>query len=155
MKLHVVQADFGDCLIMETAGASGRKVILIDGGPKGNYQDHLKPALMDILGTKKSIDLLVLSHIDNDHVLGLLEFLNDLKAMRLAKAKGAIRIKNLWHNSLLKIIQTPKNLQGRLDELTGLAILAQAEGINPDGSRGQGRRPIRRSGPCRRSANQP
>jgi beta-lactamase superfamily II metal-dependent hydrolase len=136
MKLHIVQAEFGDCLMVETSRSSSRKLVLIDGGPKGNYQDNLKPALMDVLGAKKSIDLLVLSHIDNDHVLGLLEYLADLKELRKARAKGIVKIKNLWHNSLLKIIQTPKNFQGNLGELAGLAILAPTETTNPDGSRG-------------------
>ena len=77
-KLHAVQAQFGDSLILEFGTNANERYVLIDGGPPDNFDDDLEQALKDIVGTKK-LDLLVLSHIDNDHVVGVLDLLATLE----------------------------------------------------------------------------
>ena len=41
-RLHVVQADYGDSLILEYGLASAPEYALIDGGPADVYTSHLR-----------------------------------------------------------------------------------------------------------------
>ena len=72
IKLHVVQAEFGDCFILESKSSNESTTMLIDGGPYQTFKNHLKPTIQKLLLNGK-IDLMVLSHIDNDHIIGLLD----------------------------------------------------------------------------------
>lgn len=55
--------------------------ILVDGGeinlPKYCYTDRLKRKLEEIFSKGEQIDLWIISHIDNDHIGGLYNFIND------------------------------------------------------------------------------
>lgn len=75
-KLHVIQAGIGDCFLLEY-GVSETRYMLIDGGPDNNYKDNLKPALLHMQCSR--IESVIVSHIDNDHITGILGLLADLK----------------------------------------------------------------------------
>ena len=45
LKLHVVQAEYGDCLILEYGQQASPRYILIDGGPTTTYERHLQGLL--------------------------------------------------------------------------------------------------------------
>ena len=91
LQLHAVQAQFGDCLLVESRAGGSTRYILIDGGPSGTYTPHLRPALAQIKTGRGLVDLMVLSHIDNDHVTGLLELVTELQASSGAPASdGAV-----------------------------------------------------------------
>jgi metal-dependent hydrolase (beta-lactamase superfamily II) len=80
--------------------------ILTDGGPYQTFQNHLKPTLQKLPSNGK-IDLVVLSHIDNDHIIGLLDLLNEIKSNRENRTKELIKISNIWHNSFKHLLQLP------------------------------------------------
>jgi beta-lactamase superfamily II metal-dependent hydrolase len=104
MMLHVIQAEFGDCFILQSK--SGKKLVnvLIDGGPYQTYEKHLKPALQKLLLNGK-LDLMVLSHIDNDHIIGLLDLLQDIKNQRKKGIKELVKVEKIWHNSFVDLLQ--------------------------------------------------
>jgi beta-lactamase superfamily II metal-dependent hydrolase len=104
LTLRVVQARYGDCLILENGSGKRRKNILIDGGPDHVYQPYLRKELQRIAEEGGQIDLLVLSHIDNDHVLGLLELMTELKDEQLHEVPPLIGIRQIWHNTFRKIL---------------------------------------------------
>src|SRR6266545_3418371 len=79
LRLHAVQAAFGDCLMVEAGSGRSTRYILIDGGPSGTYTAHLRPLLARIGKDGRPIDLMVLSHIDNDHVTGLLDLVGEMR----------------------------------------------------------------------------
>lgn len=71
-----------DAIIMRFTDEDGiMHNILVDGGeirsPKYCYNDNLKKELENILCGGGSIDLWVITHIDNDHIGGLYNFIND------------------------------------------------------------------------------
>lgn len=101
MILHVVQANYGDCFLIETGEGDQRRFILIDGGITDTYTNHLKPSLDKLVGPQGTLDLAVLSHIDNDHALGMLAFFRDLQKKR-AQNNPSIQIRSFWHNALQK-----------------------------------------------------
>lgn len=97
MIFRMVQAEFGDCLILETPDADGTaRYILIDGGPDTIYNDHLHSELNSISQNGGNLDLVVLSHVDADHIVGLLDLFSELLQ------NPFITIDKLWHNSFEK-----------------------------------------------------
>ena len=105
LKLFVVQAEYGDCLILESSDGNNSNFILVDGGPSQTYKRHLNTALK-IIVTNKMLDLVILSHIDNDHVLGLLELLETILKEKEGNAEELIKIEGLWHNSFSDMLGT-------------------------------------------------
>jgi beta-lactamase superfamily II metal-dependent hydrolase len=105
LKLIVVQAEYGDCLLLESSDGNKSKFILIDGGPSQTYEKNLKPTLDTILASK-NLDLIILSHIDNDHVLGLLDLFEAIKSEKDASGGALLNVNGLWHNSFSDILGT-------------------------------------------------
>lgn len=105
LKLIVVQAEYGDCLLLESSDGNKSKFILIDGGPSQTYEKNLKPTLDAILAGK-NLDLVILSHIDNDHVLGLLDLFEAIKRERESSGSKVLKVSGLWHNSFSDLIRS-------------------------------------------------
>ena len=104
--LHVIQARYGDCLILEYGTASAHRFMLIDGGPNDVYDRHLKAHLKKIHDDGGELDLVVLSHVDRDHVTGLLDFTHDLQWQRVREIPETVSINELWHNSFSRTMGT-------------------------------------------------
>ena len=81
MKLTAFQADKGDCLLLETA--NGKNRMLIDGGMKRAYSTHVAPALGALRRAKKKLDVVYVSHIDEDHIAGVQRMLDDEASWRV------------------------------------------------------------------------
>jgi hypothetical protein len=71
----------------------------VDGGPNYVYERHLKSVLEDIRDQGGELDLVVLSHVDRDHVTGLLDLTDDLQWQRVREIPETISIGELWHNT--------------------------------------------------------
>lgn len=82
VEIDFLKSKNGDCFILKYNGTN----ILIDGGTRGVY-----PELKNKLRKLKQIDLLVVTHIDNDHIGGIEKLfeVNDSK----------INIKKVYFNS--------------------------------------------------------
>jgi beta-lactamase superfamily II metal-dependent hydrolase len=123
-KIHVVQAEFGDCLILEFGSPGKSRYILIDGGPEHIYDQFLGPELHKIAGRDGKLDLMVLSHIDTDHVIGLLDFLAELKKGRDETGSGFIGVDDLWHNTFSRTIGDGNDIEVRLKSMMAAAASA-------------------------------
>lgn len=135
-KLHVVQAAYGDCLLLEYGTQeTGTHYILIDGGPPDTFRFHLQPVLKNIAESGLPLDLVVLSHVDNDHIIGLLDY---FVALRMADP-GLPAPAGLWHNSFSLTLDPNGIIEPRLSALivperasvmasSGLAVLGIQEG---------------------------
>jgi hypothetical protein len=117
LKLRVVQARFGDCLIVESGSGKRRKHVLIDGGPGRVYEPFLRKELARIAGEGGQVDLMVLSHVDNDHVLGLLELMTELKETRSLGSPGLPGIRRIWHNAFQEILPEAGEEAAMLEEI--------------------------------------
>jgi hypothetical protein len=106
IKLHVVQAEYGDCFILESKFGKDLVNVLIDGGPYQTFEKHLKPAIQKVLLNGK-FDLMVLSHIDNDHIIGLLNLLEEIKNQRESGKKELVTVEKIWHNSFKNLLLLP------------------------------------------------
>lgn len=108
-KFHVVQAEFGDCLLLEY-GTDSSRFTLIDGGPPNNFATNLEPVLKQLAKQKAPLDLTVLSHVDNDHICGLVDYFAQLQA----DPAGLPKPKELWHNSFGKAIDPDNAIAPRM-----------------------------------------
>jgi metal-dependent hydrolase (beta-lactamase superfamily II) len=73
-ELYILPAEHGDCLLIRYSGTDGAvHNILIDGGTRSSFNSCLKPQLELIKRRGEYLDLVVLTHVDNDHIGGLLE----------------------------------------------------------------------------------
>ncbi len=78
LKIKVLPANCGDCIIVSFDDGDGIiKNILIDGGSGSVYDDILKNEIVMIKNKKQNIDLLVVTHIDDDHIGGIIKFIED------------------------------------------------------------------------------
>ena len=109
MKLVVFQSDGGDSLLLES---SDGKNILIDGGMASSYTKFVEPFLGSLRDQRKILDLVYISHIDQDHVQGILKMLDNEFKWRVYDYKRrqglnprkpkSIRppeILEIWHNA--------------------------------------------------------
>ncbi len=145
-SLDVRRARKGDCLIVHYGTADDPGLILIDGGPAKVYQPHLKPRLAEIkkkrgLGAADSlpVDLLMVSHIDDDHINGILELTRELVDAKDSNEKLPLRIRDFWHNTFDDIIgNNPKELLAAVTASFGAASLTgepDEEGLEPEAAR--------------------
>ncbi len=126
MKLEVLQANDGDCLLLQEDGGG---LILIDGGSAGVYKTVLKKRLEQLRGSSPKLDLrlVMVSHIDADHITGIVDMLRDLVEKQADGEEARYRIRSLWHNSFAK-------LAGNRSAATQSSIVgASLEGAVPAG----------------------
>ena len=110
-SLEVVRARKGDCLLLHYGTKKQPRLGLIDGGPSGVYKPFLRPRL-EALRTERGLDdtdalpldFLMLSHIDDDHVNGLLQLTQELVEAKDNRKPQLARVLDLWHNSFDDII---------------------------------------------------
>ncbi|HEX8100218.1 MAG TPA: hypothetical protein VF660_08470 [Actinomycetota bacterium] len=109
--LEALRAKYGDSLILHFGTKEQPRIAVIDGGPPGVYNEALKPRLDEIRTQRKldaktplEIDLMMVSHIDEDHIAGLLQLVRKIKDLRDAKQPVPWKIRRFWHNSFDDII---------------------------------------------------
>ena len=117
LALTAVQAFFGDCLLLEFGDDNDPKYILIDGGPADTYSEHLMEVLRELKQDGHDLELVVLSHVDTDHVTGLLDYIGDIRAA----TAGLPAVHALWHNSFAKTIDVNGTIATRAQTLLATA----------------------------------
>lgn len=139
--LDVRRARKGDCLIVHYGTKTEPGLMLIDGGPADVYQPHLKPRLAEIRKARGlaanatlPVDLLMVSHIDDDHIKGVLEL---TKEMIEATGPKPLKISGVWHNTFDDIIgNNPDKLRAAVTASFGTASLSgdgeEIEGLDPE-----------------------
>jgi beta-lactamase superfamily II metal-dependent hydrolase len=81
LQLRILQAEHGDSIVVSVESDGKYRNILIDGGPAQAFEvQHiprpLKLYLNEVKAKGQQIDLLVLTHVDDDHIGGLLAGFN-------------------------------------------------------------------------------
>ena len=68
MRLTAFQSDKGDCLLLTNTAGTAR--VLVDGGMPMSYDAHVAAAMGKLQIAKKALDIVYVSHIDQDHIGG-------------------------------------------------------------------------------------
>ena len=145
-SLDVRRARKGDCLVLHYGSKKDPGLGLIDGGPSQVYGPHLKPRLEQIRKLRKlgpndalPVDFMMVSHIDDDHINGILELTKELLEAKAAKKPLPLKIKSVWHNTFDDIIgNNPKELTAAVTAQFGTASLngePDTDGLDPDVAR--------------------
>ena len=124
-RLTVLPAEDGDCLLLTYGDAAPFRHILVDGG-RGSTYALLKPRLKAIADAGEELELLVLTHVDADHIEGVLKLALDPELPTVPK--------RVWYNGFdqMNRIKALSIAQGdayseRLAEL-GWSVNADFEG---------------------------
>lgn len=99
MILKILKAGSGDCMLLRFDGNDGKpKNILIDGGRDQNeFDKHILPEIEALVSKGECLDLIIGTHIDQDHIKGLEYLFRHIKKNTSIKRK---HIKEIWLNSL-------------------------------------------------------
>lgn len=110
MKLKIFPSEKGDCLLL--TGSDGKQV-LVDGGMAASFSDRVAAPLSKLT----ELDVVYVSHIDQDHISGVLRMMDDLIDWRVydfQKSKGRNprkptsplppTPKQIWHNTFRETI---------------------------------------------------
>ncbi|UXH80101.1 AVAST type 1 anti-phage system MBL fold metallo-hydrolase Avs1a [Roseateles amylovorans] len=92
LKLKMYPAKNGDAFLVDAGGSH----ILIDAGFASTYQSFIASDLAVLAKAGGRLDLVVCSHIDADHIGGLLEFFS----LNGPSGRRGIEVDAVWHNSL-------------------------------------------------------
>jgi hypothetical protein len=114
LVVEMLPARHGDAVLLSW-GEDGRgHWLLIDGGPSSAY-DALKTRLTDV-AANGGLELLVLTHVDGDHIEGVLRLCND--------ASLAVPIRHIWFNGSGQLVDELGTLQGEM-----LSALVASRGV--------------------------
>jgi beta-lactamase superfamily II metal-dependent hydrolase len=93
MNVIIFPAMNGDSLFVETDESS----VLIDGGYVSTYRKFIKPKLESLKKLNKKLNHLIVTHIDEDHISGIIKLIEENRNSEI------IDIQNIWHNSYAHI----------------------------------------------------
>ena len=146
MKLTAFEGNKGDCILLESANGTN---ILVDGGHVDphfhrifSYHFNVAPTLSQLEQAGKPLHLVCVSHIDQDHIGGILSMLDDEFAWRVFRHQETQglpvqepqnprppEIRAIWHNSFHE--QVNLNQSDIEDALAAAARVSLAMGGGP------------------------
>lgn len=119
MKLHAFHAGDGDCLLLSSSDDGGaERHMLVDGGRATEFKENAR----EFVYALPQLDVVCLSHIDEDHIAGVLRLLEDEVAWRVFDfARRTFEagdgpepdepdfprppsIGEIWHNALFELV---------------------------------------------------
>lgn len=113
IELQLLPARDGDCLLLSYGHSALTHQIMIDGGRALTY-----PLIKPILHKLRMLDLLVVTHVDQDHILGVLAMLEDLQR--------PVQFSDIWFNGYDQLREVEIEVFGARDgERLTTALLAQ------------------------------
>ena len=137
MKIVVFQSDKGDCLLLEGSGGSR---VLVDGGMPDTYTAHVAPYLDNLRKAGGNLDVVYVSHIDEDHISGILQMMDDAVEWNIHdfqttvggnpnfKKPKALRpppIDRVWHNAFHEQVE---DNTGEIEDMLAATVAVLAGG---------------------------
>lgn len=111
LTLEALNAEEGDCLLLHHGSATDPRHIVVDGGPGPTYPNALKPRLEELRKLHRlsaaqplPIELVVLSHTDEDHLDGVVRLFDDLRKAKEQKRAAPYRVERIYYNSFDDIV---------------------------------------------------
>lgn len=115
MNIKIFRSSKGDCLLI----SSGNKNILVDGGMSDSYKTFVAKEMAKLRTNGEKLDLVCVSHIDDDHIAGVLQMIenevdwrvfdfhsqNGNKTVKKPAVGRPPEIKQLWHNAFHELLK--------------------------------------------------
>lgn len=105
--VHFLPAKAGDCIVVEFDNG---ECILIDSGYKSTFETELKPLLIQLKNKGCRVILMLITHIDQDHIEGAIAFLCENGP---ASAPYIIEVENIWFNGFFNTLFMRDEFQER------------------------------------------
>lgn len=96
--IHFLPAKAGDCILIELDHPA---CILIDCGFRDTYKQHLRPLLLQLSSKGYHVSLLIVTHMDRDHIEGAISFLQENGSSANSKI---IPVDNIWINGFFNTL---------------------------------------------------
>jgi hypothetical protein len=108
-SLEALSARHGDSLFLHYGTGDAPRLAVIDGGPPGVFNASLRPRLDQIKAARTPagelpIELLMVSHLDDDHIRGVLDLTGALVDRMENEQALPYAIRRLWHNAFDDIV---------------------------------------------------
>ena len=133
LSLEILQArNNGNSLVLHYGTASAPRLMLFDGGDRGDYSRTLKPRLQALRQERSAsaplpIDLVVSTQTDIQHMGGLIRFLSDLADPTAGVAFA--HIETLWSNAFLPPGRAASDAVVKVQPKAALIVDARRLGI--------------------------
>lgn len=114
--IQMLPAGSGDCIYIEFTNANFR--MLIDGGYVKTYQDFLKNFLIKLKKDGKRLNLVIVTHVDDDHINGIKALLRENGT---SENPNIIGINEIWFNGLNQCIANRK-MEQKMDLQTEIIL---------------------------------
>ena len=130
VQVELLKASYGDCIFININDDGEAFIIMIDGGPAYSYQHkergRIKPGVLhdklDELKNKgKTIDLLIITHVDEDHIGGI-------KAWFEHDFPTSDFVQEIWINDDIEI-EDITNLQNTSEKAASLISMLRRKGM--------------------------
>ena len=149
MKLVIFRSSKGDALLISHTNGGGKNTnILVDGGMTTSFKKSVAPYLnKEIKEKNEVIDLLCVSHIDDDHIVGVIKLMelqaqwrgfnhhNSDPASTANVSKPTTEepplIKSIWHNSFAEAYDMGEALPSIANALQNIEQMT-ADFVNED-----------------------
>ncbi len=93
MEIKMLKAGNGDCIVICHVDQEGKRHnVVIDGGAASAFHKGIENELKKINSEDEGIELMILTHADDDHIGGLIKFFEK-------NMNKDINIKSVWYNS--------------------------------------------------------
>lgn len=111
LRIEMLPAAHGDCLWIEYGSGTTVHRILIDGGPAHTYR-ALRERILHLPASERHFELLVITHVDADHIEGVIRLLLDAEALDC-------RFDRIWFNGRDQLNAVPDPAGRPLGALQG------------------------------------
>jgi hypothetical protein len=101
-ELEALAAKHGDALLLHYGTTAKPRLIVIDGGPGGVWAKALSPRLDDLRaerGDPLEIRMLMVSHVDDDHIRGVLDMTQRMSNRLDDSQPAEYSIDEIWFNA--------------------------------------------------------
>lgn len=106
LRYEALPAKWGDSQLITWSDGDRVRVMVVDGGPAGVYPKVLRPKLDKLTSgsDRLELDLVVVSHLDADHIQGVLDMTNEIRRAVNRREAPPFEIRHLWSNSFNLIV---------------------------------------------------
>lgn len=125
LRIKMYPAGNGDAFLISFNGTN----VLIDAGYASTFNEYILGDLYQLAANGECIDLLITSHIDADHISGVIQFLSLNGDSEYPKI---IPIREVWHNSLRSLTRSEFSVLNSDDHEILNAILRRGHPVALD-----------------------
>jgi len=104
LSIEMLPADHGDCLLVAYGDMQAPRRVLIDGGTTATFS-RLRKLIEALPLEQRHFELLIVTHIDSDHIDGVLPLLRE-------REKLGVSFNDIWFNGWRHLVRTKSEFMG-------------------------------------------